>query len=304
MMSPVLQSVVTRFAPSPTGKLHLGSAYSAWTGWHRAREAGGTFLVRIEDIDIRRCKREYETSILADLKWLSFDWDGDVRRQSEHFASYGKVLDQLDRRGLVYPCFCSRAAIEREVVASANAPHAQLHGPDGPLYPGTCRHLSVAERRRHIAAGHEHCLRLDCDRAAREVGPYHFFDEVLGRIEGEPRLLGDFVIARKDTPTSYHLSVTVDDHLQGVTLVTRGVDVLPSTHGHVLLQKLLGYAVPHYAHHRLLTDATGRRFAKRDRDMTIQAMRENGMTPDEVVQLALRWARAHDLPDRKPPARS
>jgi len=208
MMSPVLQSVVTRFAPSPTGELHLGSAYSAWAGWHRARETGGTFLVRIEDIDIRRCKREYETSILADLKWLGFDWDGEVRRQSEYFADYGKVLDQLDRRGLVYPCFCSRAAIERELAASANAPHAQLHGPDGPLYPGTCRHLSVAERRRHIAAGHEHCLRLDSDRAAAEVGPYHFFDESLGRIEGKPRLMGDFVIARKDTPTSYHLSVT------------------------------------------------------------------------------------------------
>ena len=121
--------------------------------WHRAREAGGTFLVRIEDIDIRRCRREYETSILADLKWLGFHWDGCVRRQSEHFADYGKALDQLDRRGLVYPCFCSRAAIERELAASANAPHGPLQGPDGPLYPGTCRHLSMAERRRHIAAG-------------------------------------------------------------------------------------------------------------------------------------------------------
>jgi glutamyl-Q tRNA(Asp) synthetase len=145
----------------------------------------------------------------------------------------------------------------------------------------------VEERRRHIAAGHEHCLRLDSDRAAAEVGPYHFFDESLGRIEGEPRLMGDFVIARKDTPTSYHLSVTVDDQLQGVTLVTRGVDVLPSTHVHVLLQKLLGYAVPQYAHHRLLTDATGRRFAKRDRDMTIRAMRESGMAPEEVIARAL-----------------
>ena len=133
-------TVVTRFAPSPTGELHLGSAYSAWTGWHRAREAGGRFLVRIEDIDIRRCKRAFETAILDDLKWLGFDWDGEVRRQSEHFAAYGKVLDQLDARGLIYPCFCSRAAIERELAASANAPH----GPDGPLYPGTCRHLSVA----------------------------------------------------------------------------------------------------------------------------------------------------------------
>lgn len=281
-------SVVARFAPSPTGELHLGSAYSAWTGWHRAREAGGTFLVRIEDIDIRRCRREYETSILADLKWLGFDWNGEVRRQSDHFADYGKALDQLDRRGLVYPCFCSRADIEREVAASGNAPH----GPDGPLYPGTCRHLSMQVRRDRLAAGHEHCLRLDAGRAAREAGAYHFFDETLGRIDGQPLLLGDFVIARKDTPTSYHLSVTVDDHLQDVTLVTRGEDVLPSTHVHALLQKLLGYAAPQYAHHKLLTDATGRRFAKRDRDMTIRAMRDSGMTPEEVIGRALAAAAA------------
>lgn len=281
-------AVVTRFAPSPTGELHLGSAYSAWTGWHRAREAGGRFLVRIEDIDIRRCKREYETAILGDLKWLGFDWDGDVRRQSEHFADYGAALDRLDERDLVYPCFCSRADIEREIAASANAPH----GPDGPLYPGTCRRLSVQERRERMSAGHEHCVRLDAQRAAQQAGPYHFFDEILGRVEGEPLLSGDFVIARKDTPTSYHLSVTVDDHLQGVTLVTRGVDVLPSTHVHGLLQKLLGYGTPQYAHHKLLTDDSGRRFAKRNRDMTIRAMREGGMTPQQVISRALAAAAA------------
>ena len=281
-------AVVTRFAPSPTGELHLGSAYSAWTGWHRAREAGGRFLVRIEDIDIRRCKREYETAILGDLTWLGFDWDGEVRRQSEHFADYGRALDQLDGQGLVYPCFCSRADIEREMAAAVNAPH----GPDGPLYPGTCRHLSAQDRRERMAAGHEHCLRLDAQRASEQAGSYHFFDETLGRVEGEPLLMGDFVIARKDTPTSYHLSVTVDDHLQDVTLVTRGVDVLPSTHVHGLLQKLLGYETPQYAHHRLLTDDSGRRFAKRDRGMTIRAMREGGMTPQQVISRALAAAAA------------
>ena len=290
-------SLVTRFAPTPTGELHLGSAYSAWAGWHRAREAGGTFLVRIEDIDIRRCKREYEASILADLKWLGFAWDGEVRRQSDHFADYGRALDQLDRRGLVYPCFCSRADIEREVAASANAPHAQRHGPDGPLYPGTCRNLSMQERRERVAAGREHCIRLDVERAAGQAGPYHFFDETIGRVEGQPLLMGDFVIARKDTPTSYHLSVTVDDHLQRITLVTRGLDVLPSTHVHGLLQRLLGYATPLYAHHKLLTDASGRRFAKRDRDMTIRALRESGLGAEDVVRLALRRALDHGLPD-------
>lgn len=276
-------SVVTRFAPSPTGELHLGSAYSAWTGWHRAREAHGAFLVRIEDIDIRRCKREFESAILEDLRWLGFAWDGEVRRQSEHFATYGKVLDELDRCGLVYPCFCSRA----DIAASSNAPHAQPQGPDGPLYPGTCRHLGRQERQERIAAGREFCLRLDVERAANQVGPYHFFDEGRGRIEGQPLSMGDVVIARKDTPTSYHLAVTVDDHLQGVTLVTRGEDVRASTHIHVLLQKLLGYASPVYAHHKLLTDPTGRRFAKRDRDMTIRAMREKGMRPEDVIERAL-----------------
>lgn len=270
-------STVTRFAPSPTGELHLGSAYSARVAWRRAREAGGTFLLRIEDIDIRRCKREFETEILADLAWLGFAWDGAVRRQSDHFADYGRVLDTLDARGLIYPCFCTRA----DIAASANAPH----GPDGPLYPGTCRHLTRQERRDRLAAGIEHCLRLDAAQAAAEAGPYAFTDEGRGRIEGQPLLFGDVVIARKDTPTSYHLSVTHDDHLQGVTLVTRGEDLLPSTHVHVLLQKLLGYATPLYAHHRLLTAPDGKRLAKRDRSLTIRALREAGRTPAEVCSL-------------------
>ncbi len=270
-------SIVTRFAPSPTGELHLGSAYSARVAWRRAREAGGSFLVRIEDIDIRRCRREFETAMLDDLRWLGLAWDGEVRRQSDHFADYGRVLDLLDARGLIYPCFCTRA----DMAASASAPH----GPDGPLYPGTCRHLPAEERRARLAAGREHCMRLDAARAAEEAGPYAFVDETRGRIEGQPLLLGDFVIARKDTPTSYHLAVTVDDHLQGVTLVTRGEDLLASTHAHGLLQKLLGYAAPQYAHHPLLTDPSGRRFAKRDRDLTIRTLRESGRTPAEVFAL-------------------
>jgi glutamyl-Q tRNA(Asp) synthetase len=270
-------SVVTRFAPSPTGELHLGSAYSARIAWQRARAAGGTFVVRIEDIDIRRCKRAFETAILDDLAWLGLAWDGAVRRQSDHFAEYGQVLDRLDARGLVYPCFCTRA----DIAASAGAPQ----GPDGPLYPGTCRHLSAQERRDRIAAGVEHCLRLDAAKAAKEAGPYGFTDETRGRIEGEPLLFGDVVIARKDTPTSYHLSVTHDDHLQGVTLVTRGEDLLPSTHVHVLLQRLLGYETPLYAHHRLLVAPDGKRLAKRDKSLTIRSMRESGKTAEEVFSL-------------------
>jgi glutamyl-Q tRNA(Asp) synthetase len=276
-------TVVTRFAPSPTGELHLGHAYSALIAWQRAREGGGTFLLRIEDIDIRRCRREYETAILEDLRWLGLDWDGAVRRQSEHFATYGAVLDALSARGLVYPCFCTRADIAREVAASNSAPH----GPDGPLYPGTCRHLTTGGRKLRIQAGEEFCLRLDAARAAQEAGPYDFFDESRGRIEGQPLLFGDVVLARKDTPTSYHLAVTVDDHLQGVTLVTRGEDLLPSTHVHRLLQCLLGYDAPQYAHHPLLTDENGRRFAKRDRSLTLRALRESGVSAQEVRARAL-----------------
>ena len=168
-------SVVTRIAPSPTGELHLGHAYSARIAWQRARAAGGRFLLRIEDIDIRRSRREFEAAILEDLRWLGLDWDGEVRRQSEHFADYGRGLDVLDGRGLIYPCFCTRA----DIAAATDAPQ----GPDGPLYPGTCRHLPREERRSRLAAGEEHCLRLDAAKAAGEAGPYYFFDETRGRID-------------------------------------------------------------------------------------------------------------------------
>jgi glutamyl-Q tRNA(Asp) synthetase len=270
-------SVVTRFAPSPTGELHLGHAYSARIAWARAREAGGRFLLRIEDIDIRRSRREFEAAILEDLRWLGLGWDGEVRRQSKHFTDYGRALDVLDARGLIYPCFCTRA----DIAAATDAPQ----GPDGPLYPGTCRHLSREERRSRLAAGEEHCLRLDAVKAGAEAGPYHFFDETRGRIDGQPLLFADVVLARKDTPTSYHLAVTVDDHLQGVSLVTRGEDLLPSTHVHGLLQRLLGYETPRYAHHKLLTGADGRRLAKRARSLALRALRESGLTPVQVFGL-------------------
>jgi glutamyl-Q tRNA(Asp) synthetase len=203
-----IMTVVTRFAPSPTGELHLGHAYSARIAWQRARAAGGRFLLRIEDIDIRRSRRAFEAAILEDLRWLGLGWDGAVRRQSEHFADYGHALDGLDGRGLIYPCFCTRA----DIAAATDAPQ----GPDGPLYPGTCRDLPLDERRARLRAGEEHCLRLDAAKAAEQAGPYDFSDETRGRIAGRPLLFGDVVLARKDTPTSYHLAVTVDDHLQGV----------------------------------------------------------------------------------------
>lgn len=272
-------TVVTRFAPSPTGLLHIGHAYAAWFAADAARSAGGRFLLRIEDIDRTRCRPEYETAILEDLAWLGLVWDAPVRRQSEHFADYRAALDRLSALEVLYPCFCTRADIQREVAASPSAPH----GPDGPVYPGTCRPLSAAERARRIAAGLPYALRLDLARGQQAAGgPLHFLDDTAGRIAVDPAPFGDVVLARKETPASYHLAVTVDDHLQGVTLVTRGIDLLPATHVHRLLQALLGYAAPAYRHHALLLDEEGRRFAKRNRGVTLQALREAGRTPDDI----------------------
>jgi glutamyl-Q tRNA(Asp) synthetase len=277
-------SIVTRFAPSPPGYLHLGHALSALIAWRRAREAGGRFLLRLEDIDPARCRPEFAIAIEEDLRWLGVEWAGAVRVQSEHLAEYQAVVGALAGRGLLYPCFCTRADIVREVAASASAPH----GPDGaPLYPGTCRRLTEAEREARLAAGVPHALRLDMARAAEAVGaPLCFEEEGEGRVACEPGRFGDVVLARKDAPASYHLCVTHDDRLQGVTLITRGEDLKPATHLHRLLQALMGWPAPVYAHHKLLTDASGRRLAKRDRAMTLHALREAGCSPADVRRMA------------------
>jgi len=277
-------SIVTRFAPSPTGYLHLGHAHAALFAWRRARKAGGRFLLRIEDIDITRCKPEFTEAILEDLTWLGLDWDGEVRVQSAHFPDYQAVLDRLAGRGLLYPCFCSRADIQREVAESAAAPHA----PDGGVvYPGTCRGLSPAMREARMEAGERFVLRLDVARAMAAVdAPLTFEEKGDGRLACHPERFGDIVLARKDTPASYHLCVTHDDALQGVTLITRGVDLKPATDVHRLLQALMGWPEPRYAHHGLLTDAEGRRLAKRDRAATLRQMRAEGASPAEARALA------------------
>lgn len=274
--------LVTRFAPSPTGLLHLGHAHAALAAWRPARAAGGRFLLRIEDIDPTRCRPDFCKAILEDLAWLGLDWDGPVRVQSEHLPDYRAVLDALDRRGLLYPCFCTRADIAREIASSATAPH----GPDGPLYPGTCRRLSPAERACRITAGEPHALRLDMARALAMVPELSFEEAGEGRIVCDPAQFGDAVLARKDAPASYHLCVTHDDAMQGVTLVTRGVDLRPATHLHRLLQALMGWPAPAYAHHALLTDAAGRRLAKRDRAVTLRQLRAAGRTPAELRAMA------------------
>jgi glutamyl-Q tRNA(Asp) synthetase len=270
--------IVTRFAPSPTGYLHLGHVRSAWEGWHAAREAGGRFLLRIEDIDRTRCRPEFDAAIREDLAWLGLDWDGEVRRQSEHFDDYRAALARLGDAGLLYPCFCTRRDIQAEIAGAGGAPQGEA----GPVYPGTCRHLGAAERAARIAAGANYALRLDVAQSIGRTGPLDWSED--GRpITATSEVLGDVVLARKDVPVSYHLAVTVDDALQGVTLVTRGVDLLTATHVHRLLQALLGLPTPSYRHHELLTDPAGRRLAKRDKAQTVRAMREAGPTPADIL---------------------
>ncbi len=271
-------SKVTRFAPSPTGWLHLGHAMAALVAWEEAQRTGGTFLLRIEDIDRTRCRAEFEAGIIDDLRWLGLRWPEPVRRQSEHLDDYAAALDRLRRLDLLYPCFCTRAEIQREVAAMASAPH----GPEGPPYPGMCRALDPAERQRRLAARVDHAWRIDVTRAMALTGPLTWTDRRFGCQAARPEVLGDVVLARKDIGTSYHLAVVVDDAAQGVTLVTRGEDLLPCTHLHRLLQSLLDLPVPQWIHHPLVCDAAGRRLAKRDQASTLHYLRDQGLTPAAI----------------------
>lgn len=271
---------VTRFAPSPTGWLHLGHAYAALRAYEAADVAqGGRFLIRLEDIDGTRARPEYEAGIFEDLKWLGLAWEVPVRRQSDHFEDYRAALEKLEALGVLYPCFCTRREIQEEITRAGNAPQ----GPDGPLYPGTCRQRSATERRERIATGESYALRLDVARAVAVAPPgLRWRDRAHGTFDAEPGVFGDVVLARKDTPASYHLAVVVDDALQGITLVTRGVDLLPATHLHRLLQALLGLPVPEWQHHGLVTDEQGKRLAKRDQARALRSLREAGWTVEQV----------------------
>jgi glutamyl-Q tRNA(Asp) synthetase len=271
--------IITRFAPSPTGFLHLGHAFAAFNAWKRAQEADGRFLLRIEDIDPGRSRPEFAAAIQEDLAWLGLDWNGPVRTQSGHLPEYRRVLDELAERGLVYPCFCTRADIAREVAASAAAPH----GPDGSsLYPGTCRRVSQTERDQRMVSGERYALRLDM-AAAWQPGLY-YHEQREGRIACHPERFGDVVMAGKDMPASYHLCATHDDAVQGVTLVTRGEDLKPATDLHRLLQALMGWPAPIYAHHRLLLDPAGRRLAKRDKAAALRSRRAEGVSARAIIE--------------------
>ncbi len=275
---------ITRFAPSPTGLLHVGHAFSALFAADAARRAGGDFLLRIEDIDRGRCHPEFETAIKNDLRWLGLDWPEPVRRQSDHMGVYADGLDRLDRLGLLYPCFCSRAEIRREIAEANRAPHIAGSDAVGPLYPGSCRSISADRREARIAAGEAYALRLDMAAACAE--PLTWTDLDRGEIAATPEIFGDVVLARKDIPTSYHMAVSLDDHLQGVSLVTRGDDLRSATHLHRLLQSLLGLDTPDYRFHALVTGDDGSRLAKRDKSITLASLRAAGRTPGEVIAMA------------------
>ena|SRR5262245_49188397 len=277
--------IVTRFAPSPTGFLHLGHAFAAITAHDTAERAGGRCLLRIEDIDKARCRPEFEDAIKQDLHWLGLNFAEPVRRQSEHMSDYAAAIAVLERRELIYPCFCTRKEIADEVARAGAAPH----GPDGPSYPGTCRQLSAAERNKRIAAGVSYALRLDSAKAFAQVGQPLVFEErgsgpaqESGRQIVSLQYLSDIVLARKELQTSYHLAVVVDDALQRVSLVTRGCDLFFATHIQRLLQACLDLPAPLYAHHRLILDASGKKFSKRDRAVTLGSMRNSGVTPGEI----------------------
>jgi len=280
---------VFRFAPSPNGHLHLGHAYSALLNFDLARQSGGTLLLRIEDIDATRCRPEFEAAIYEDLAWLGIAWAEPVRRQSEHLETYRAAVARLARAGLVYPAFESRAEIAA-MVAARDAEGRWPRDPDGaPLYPGVARTLSAEAREKMIASGAPYALRLGM-AAARACVPQRLTWTELGAgpgnetgiVEAVPEAWGDVVLARKETPTSYHLSVVIDDALQGVTDVVRGRDLFWATSVHRLLQHLLDLPAPRYRHHGLVLDEAGHKLSKSTRATALRALRAAGVTPAEI----------------------
>jgi len=279
---------VFRFAPSPNGYLHLGHAFSALLNLDLARQTGGRLLLRIEDIDLTRCKPEFETAIYEDLTWLGIAWDEPVRRQSEHLADYREALEKLSAQILVFPSFETRGEIAK-LVAQREASGRWPRDPDGaPLYPGTAKLLSSDERARLLGSDAPYALRLDMAAACARAGDLFWAehgegpDGEVGAVAARPEAWGDVVLARKETPTSYHLSVVVDDALQGVTEVVRGQDLFWSTSVHRLLQQLLGLPQPAYRHHRLILDAAGGKLSKSTEATGLRELRAGGARPADI----------------------
>ncbi len=287
---------VFRFAPSPNGLLHLGHALSAILNHDMAQASAGRFLLRIEDIDQTRCRPEFEAAIFDDLAWLGLEWERPVRRQSDHLALYASTLKRLDDMGLVYPSILSRGEIKAAVADAEAGGDDWPRDPDGaPLYPGRERDLGFEARNAMIAGGKPHALRLDMKKAVLSFGPPHLTWQETGSgpagetgiITADAAAWGDVILSRSDAPSSYHLSVVVDDALQGVTHVVRGRDLYHATSVHRLLQQLLGLPQPVYHHHRLLLGADGRKLSKSNRDTGIRAFREAGRTPTDIRALIL-----------------
>ncbi len=280
---------VYRFAPSPNGYLHLGHAFSALVNFELAGAAGGRFLLRIEDIDAARCRPDYEQAIYEDLAWLGIAWEEPVWRQSAHFDDDRAALARLDELGLVYPSFESRSEILR-LVAEREAHAPWPRDPDGaPLYPGDARTLLPRERRRRMEMGEPYALRLDMAAAIARTGPLTWRESgptsETGTVAARPQMWGDVVLARKETPTSYHLAVVIDDARQGVTDVVRGQDLFWSTGVHRLLQALLGLPAPNYHHHRLILDGDGNKLSKSTRATALRALRDGGATPTDIRRM-------------------
>lgn len=282
---------VFRFAPSPNGYLHLGHALAALIDFEMARASGGRFLLRVEDIDATRCRPEFEVAIYEDLAWLGIAWEEPVRRQSEHLDAYRTGVARLEAQGLLYPSFESRGEIAR-LVAERDAREHWPRDPDGaPLYPGTAKHLSTDERAARIAAGEPYALRLDMNAAVARTGPLTWVEigtdpkEEHETLMAQPEAWGDVVLARKDTPTSYHLSVVVDDALQRITHVVRGQDLFQATSVHRLLQELLGMPAPMYHHHRLILDGDGRKLSKSNQATALRELRMQGATPAAIRRM-------------------
>lgn len=282
---------VFRFAPSPNGYLHLGHAYSALLNFDLARQSGGRFLLRIEDIDATRCRPEYETAIHEDLAWLGIVWETPVRRQSEHFPAYREAIDKLSALNLIYPSFESRAEIARLVAAREQVAPWPRDPDSAPLYPGTAKSLAPAERRRLIDSGEPFALRLDMEAAIVRAGQLTWTEQGTGPagetgiVVARPDAWGDVILGRKETPTSYHLSVVIDDALQGITHVVRGEDLFWSTSVHRLLQQLLGIPQPVYRHHRLIRDNAGQKLSKSTLATGLRELRAAGATPAKIRQL-------------------
>ena len=282
---------VFRFAPSPNGYLHLGHAYSALLSYDLARRSGGRMLLRIEDIDATRCRPEFEAAIYQDLAWLGIEWETPVRRQSEHLVEYRDAVEKLAAQGLVYPSFESRAEIAG-LVAQREANGPWPRDPDGaPLYLGTAKSLSSDERARLLAAGAPTALRLDLEAACIRAGELKWIEQgegpdgETGVVTAQPQVWGDVILARKETPTSYHLSVVIDDALQGVTDVVRGHDLFWATAVHRLLQQLLDLPRPAYRHHRLVLDAAGRKLSKSTLATGLRELRAQGASPADIRRL-------------------